>query len=135
MRKVPWYQRRASSLQENYKTLVRGQQLCPTYNDQLIGPLVVTRRMLTRLYGQQPIGRKDITDIQSELERAKTDLLARAARIPESPKGPPTFEGNTQFNRWARLLLSALSDKNWCFAYSPMLRSTISQAWLQLYPV
>ena len=97
--------------------------------------VVVTRRMLTRLYGQQPIVRKDITDIQSELERSKIDLLARAARIPESPEGLPTFEGNKHFNRWARLLLSALSDKNWCFAYSPMLRSTISQAWLKLYPV
>ena len=103
---------------------------------------VTSKHLLTKLFEQRPMTRSDVAQIRLELEKLKTKLLERIRRIPRSIAGldteePPTmatYSGNAALNKWARLVLSGLCDKNWCFFYHPVVHSAISRIWAQLRP-
>ena len=79
--------------------------------------------------------------MRSEYHLLGGDLRSRMARIPEphpdnlgrSAMGS-TFENNLALNRWARLLLSAFVDEQYCISFHPMLKARVSEVWPDLYP-
>ena len=84
--------------------------------------------------------RGDVSQIRTELEKTRANLMARVNRLPRSI-GPmdsnesdftETYAENPVLNRWARVLLRALCDKNWPFLYHPMIHSAITTVWASL---
>lgn len=66
----------------------------------------------------------DIKAMETELRKLEQTMLACVQRIPHETQNS-TYEDNETFNRWSRILLSALGDKNWWFMYCPFLRRII----------
>ena len=95
--------------------------------------LVVSRSLLNKTFGSKPMSLSDIRDTQRDLEKLERETSKRIARIPYVTL-EETYENNRGFNKWARLVLSALGDQNWWLMHSPVLHRSISQAWNEFLP-
>ena len=102
---------------------------------------MVLRRTLAKLFTGAPLTTHDLVAMRSEYHLLGEDLRARMARIPEPHPGDlgrsatgSTFENNFALNRWARLLLSAFADEQYCISFHPVLKARVSDVWPELYP-
>ena len=81
--------------------------------------------------------RSDVNQIRTEFEQNRLNIMARANRIPRSAGSmdsdggsfTETYAENPVLNRWARVVLFAICDKNWPFLYHPMIHSAINNVW------
>ncbi|TKA67222.1 hypothetical protein B0A55_08777 [Friedmanniomyces simplex] len=102
---------------------------------------LVLRRTLTRLSTRGALTTAELVAMRSEFRLLSEDLAARIARIPEPDPADAwqsatdsTYENNLALNRWARLLLSAYVDVQYCTAYHGVLKAPVSEIWPELYP-
>jgi len=102
---------------------------------------VVLRRTLARLFTRGSLTTSELVAMRSEFRMLGEDLAARIARIPEPDPADvgqssigSTYENNFALNRWARLLLSAYVDEQYCIACHPVLKAPVSEIWPELYP-
>ncbi|KAK3678336.1 hypothetical protein LTR78_001633 [Recurvomyces mirabilis] len=102
---------------------------------------LVLRRTLAMLFTGAPLTTSDLVVMRSEYRLLGEDLRSRIARIPEPQPGDlgrsamgSTFENNFALNRWARLLLSAFVDEQYCISFHPVIKARVSEVWPDLYP-
>ncbi|KAK4554558.1 hypothetical protein LTR86_008413 [Recurvomyces mirabilis] len=102
---------------------------------------LILRRTLAMLFTGAPLTTSDLVVMCSEYRLLGEDLRSRIARIPEPRPGDlgraavgSTFENNFALNRWARLLLSAFVDEQYCISFHPVLKARVSEVWPDLYP-
>lgn len=67
----------------------------------------------------------DIKSMENDLLKLEQDMLKCVQRIPHNTHNN-TYEDNPTFNQWARIILSALGDKNWWLMRSPLLHRIIN---------
>lgn len=75
----------------------------------------------------------DMKSARDDLEKLGRKLKDLAQRIPIEAMST-TYRNDIQFNMWAKILLSLMSDKNWWFLHSPLLHRSINQAWQAMTP-
>ncbi|KUJ20704.1 uncharacterized protein LY89DRAFT_682404 [Mollisia scopiformis] len=89
---------------------------------------VVTRAVMTKLNGQQPLTDKVLVDIQNELEALNTNISSRRERLEHSHSQVPQDPSDI-FAKWAGLLLSGLADRNWSYLYYPLSHVSDGSKW------
>ncbi|KAF8849401.1 hypothetical protein BDZ45DRAFT_810000 [Acephala macrosclerotiorum] len=109
-----------------------------------IKDILVTRHVLSKIYGQHALSRQDIIDIRTKCGALTAELLAKINLIPKTPLVrvdtiPISHEHASErsprnINAYARLYLSAMIDKKWFLACHPVLKSAVSESWTELYP-
>lgn len=89
---------------------------------------VVTRKIMTRLSGQEPMTAQTLPNIQNELELLGLDISPRKDRLCQTRNSTPQ-DPNDIFSKWAGLLLSALADRNWSYLYYPLSHMSDRENW------
>jgi hypothetical protein len=105
---------------------------------------VVTRYVLSKIYGHHALSRQDIAFIRAKCRALTADLAAKINSIPKIPLvGIDTIQVSydeasgkivRNLEAYTRLFFSAMIDKNWFLACHPVLKSAIHEFWKELYP-
>ena len=103
---------------------------------------VTSKRVVLKLFQPKPLVRSDVDGIRTELEQCRADLTKRIKRlesyvvapIPRGAAVCETYANTPVLNKWARVVLSALCDKTWCFLYHPVVHTAMTTVWSSVRP-
>ncbi|CCX15257.1 Similar to Uncharacterized transcriptional regulatory protein C139.03; acc. no. Q9UTN0 [Pyronema omphalodes CBS 100304] len=93
------------------------------------------RKIVVRLLGIKPPTKEDMTEMGSMILGLKSKLEQKIARIPtreevymSAVSAGEQSEGDA-FNKWARVMLSMMSDRAYVVLYQPFLKNSRSRLW------
>lgn len=94
---------------------------------------VLVRKLLDKAFHQEQMTMTDMISTRNDLQLLRKEMHERSRRI-AIQSSIDTFEDNPRLNKWARIILITLGDKNWWFLHTPLLHRSITQAWHNLIP-
>ncbi|KAI1611053.1 fungal-specific transcription factor domain-containing protein [Exophiala viscosa] len=94
---------------------------------------LTVRELLNKTFRHESMTMNDLESVRNSLESLQQQMQERVGRIPLHTESH-TYENSPDLNLWAKILLSALGDKNWWFLHSSLLHRSINQAWRMMMP-